>query len=169
MWHVIFYLFILEMHFLVFVLLLGVCRGDIGVSVDRKTGEYNVTVGDRVWLRSSYTKVYVDDRWYSSSDGSLTLMDICFANGDHPTLGQWNETRLIYSLYVSGQVTNVTGQVRQWSSLSAITFHFNTGNEILSSSVPLDMDLVRTVFPSFQIEQIGIDDHRGYMTFGGKF
>jgi hypothetical protein len=36
------------MHFLVFVVLLGVCKCDIEVSVDRLTGEYNVSVDDCV-------------------------------------------------------------------------------------------------------------------------
>ena len=159
----------LKMHLAVFVTVLIVeCWCDIRVSVDRIQGGYNVSVADHVWLRSSYTSLYADEQWYSSDDGSLPLIDTRLDQGNDENLGEWNETQLIYSLTRSGTQTNVTGRVRQWSSVAAITFHLNIGNEPLTSSDSLSMDEVRTVFPSFNIEQIGTNDDRGYFTYAGK-
>ena len=39
----------------------------------------------------------------------------------------------------------------------------------MTNTVPLDMDHVRTVFPSFYIEQMDENDQRGYFTFEGEF
>jgi hypothetical protein len=82
-------------------------------------------------------------------------------------LSEWNETQLIYGLIRSGTKTNVTGRVRQWSLFAAITFHLDIGSEPLTNTVSLTMDEVRTVFPSFHIEQSGKNDHRGYFTYKG--
>ena len=35
---------------------------DVQVSIGQATGAYNVSVADRVWLRSSRTALYADDR-----------------------------------------------------------------------------------------------------------
>ncbi|CAF3624881.1 unnamed protein product [Rotaria sp. Silwood1] len=141
------------------------CWCDIRVSVDRVKGGYNVSVTDRVWLRSSHTSLYADERWYSSDDGSLPLIDTRLDQGNDENLGEWNETQLIYSLIRSGIQTNVTGRVRQWRSISAITLHLDIGNEPLTSSDSLSMDEVRTVFPSFNIERIDMNDQQGYFTY----
>ena len=69
---------------LLVVLLVVKCRCDVQVSVDRVTGEYRVSVGDQVWLRSSGTALYADERWYSSDDGSLPLIDTRLARGTDP-------------------------------------------------------------------------------------
>ncbi len=53
-------------------------------------------------------------------------------------------------------------------SFSNYTFHLNIGNEPLTSIDALSMDEVRTVFPSFNIERVDIDDHRGYFTYAGE-
>ncbi|CAF3961313.1 unnamed protein product [Rotaria sordida] len=132
---------------------------------DREQGGYNVSVADHVWLRSSYTSLYADERWYSSNDGSLPLIDTRLDHGYDENLGEWNETQLIYSLTRNGIQTNVTGRARQWSSISAITFHLDIGNESLTSSDSLSMDEVRTVFPSFNIERIDMNGQRGYFTY----
>ena len=66
-------------------------------------------------------------------------------------------------------VTPMSSHIRQWSLISAITFHLDTGNQNLTNTVPLSMDDVCTVFPSFRIEQMGTDDQRGYFTFEGEF
>ncbi|CAF3533440.1 unnamed protein product [Rotaria socialis] len=154
------------MHLVVFVAILIVeCRCNIRVSVDRSQGKYNVSIADRVWLRSSRTALYADERWYSSDDDSLPLIDTRLDQGNDEHLGKWNETQLIYSLVRSGIQVNVTGRVRQWSSISAVTFHLDIGNEPLTSSNSLSVDEVRTVFPSFNIEQMHPDDHRGYFTY----
>jgi hypothetical protein len=159
----------LKMRLVVFVAVLIVqCCCDIRVSIDRAQGGYNVSVADHVWLRSSRTALYADERWYSSDDGSLPLIDTRFDQGNDENLGQWNETQLIYSLTRSGTQTNVTGRVRQWNSFSAITFHLDIGNEVLTSSDSLSMDEVRTIFPSFNIERMDMDDHRGYFTYAGE-
>ncbi|CAF4778181.1 unnamed protein product [Rotaria socialis] len=157
------------MHLVVFVAILIVeCRCNIRVSVDRSQGKYNVSIADRVWLRSSRTALYADERWYSSDDDSLPLIDTRLDQGNDEHLGKWNETQLIYSLVRSGIQVNVTGRVRQWSSISAVTFHLDIGNEPLTSSNSLSVDEVRTVFPSFNIEQMHPDDHRGYFTYAGE-
>ncbi len=72
-----------KMRLAVFVIALIVeCWCGIRVSVDRIQGGYNVSVGDRVWLHSSYTSLYVDERWYSSNDGSLPLIDTLLEQGN---------------------------------------------------------------------------------------
>lgn len=144
------------------------CWCDVHVSIDRVKGGYNVSVADHLWLRSSRTALYADDRWYSSDDGSLPLIDTHLVQGNDKLLGEWNETQLIYGLTRGGIKTNVTGRVRQWSSFSAITFHLDIGSEPLTNTVPLTVDEVRTVFPSFHIEQIGTNDQRGYFTYEGQ-
>ena len=65
----------------VFALLLVHCWCDIQVSVDRTKGQYNISIDNHVWLRSSRAAVYVDDRWYSSNDSTLPLIDTRFAQG----------------------------------------------------------------------------------------
>jgi hypothetical protein len=155
------------MRFVVFLLLLVHCECDIQVSVDRIKGEYSVSVGNHIWLRSSRTALYVDDRWYSSNDSSLPLIDTHLAQGDDPNLGSWNETQLIYSLNRSGTVTNITARIRQWNSHPAISFHLDTGDKILMNNKLLTYNQVRTIFPSFNIEQIDSNDNRGYFTFQG--
>ena len=82
-------------------------------------------------------------------------------------IGSWNETQLIYSLNRSGAVSNITGRIRQWVSHPAITFHLDTGDKILTNTKLLDKEQVRTIFPSFNIEQIDMNDNRGYFTFQG--
>jgi hypothetical protein len=153
---------------LLFLLLVVGCLGDIKILVNEEGG-YNISVNDHIWVRSSHTGIYVNNKWYSSDDSSLPLMNIDYAEGNDPNLGNWNETQLIYDLVLSGIHTKIVGHIRQWSLISAITFHLDTGNQTLTNTVPLSMDDVRTVFPSFCIEQMGIDDQRGYFTFEGEF
>jgi 3D (Asp-Asp-Asp) domain-containing protein len=140
---------------------------DIKVLVDQKGG-YNITVNDHVWLRSSHTALYVDNKWYSSDDNSLPLTSTAYAQGHDPNLGTWNETQLIYDLVHNETHTKIIGHIRQWSLASAITFHLDTGGQIMTNTVPLTMDQVRTVFPSFHIEEMDMNDHRGYFTVSGK-
>jgi hypothetical protein len=155
------------MHILVVFLLLVGCLGDIKVSVDQEGG-YNISVNDHIWLRSSHTAIYVDNKWYSSNDNSLPLINVDYAEGNDPNLGSWNETQLIYDLVRSGIHTKIVSHIRQWNSVSAITFHLDTGNQTLINTVPLSMEDVRTVFPSFHIEQMTTNDQRGYFTFEGE-
>ena len=83
-------------------------------------------------------------------------------------MGSWNETQLNFDLLRNGTHTKIVATIRQWNDISAITFHLNTGNEILTNTKPLDPDTVRTVFPSFHIEKIDNKEERGYFTFAGK-
>jgi hypothetical protein len=156
------------MRLVVFVLLIVKCVCDIQVSVDRIKGEYNISIDNHVWLRSSRLALYVDDRWYSSNDSSLPLIDTRHVQGWDSYLGSWNETRLIYNLNRSGIVSNITGRIRQWNTLPAISFHLDTGSEMLTNNVLLDKNQIRTIFPSFKIEQIDMNDNRGYFTFQGE-
>ncbi|UJR16105.1 hypothetical protein I4U23_003017 [Adineta vaga] len=87
--------------------------------------------------------------------------------GNDPILGAWNETQLIFNLTLDSTSVNVTGQIRQWDTIPALTFHLNTGGQVLTNDIVLNMTNVRTVFPSFKIEQIDTNDHRGYFTFEG--
>jgi hypothetical protein len=155
------------MHLLVLLLLIVGCWGNVRVSVDQKGG-YNISVNDHIWLRSSRTALYVDNKWYSSDDNSLPLTNVAYAQGNDPNLGAWNETQLIYDLNRNGTHIKIVGHIRQWSLVSAFTFHLDTGDQILTNTISLDMDHVRTVFPSFNIEQIDMNDQRGYFTFEGK-
>jgi LEA14-like dessication related protein len=161
-------LLFLNMRLAVFVLLLVHCGCDIQVSVDRIKGQYSVSIDNHVWLQSSRIALYVDDRWYSSNDSSLPLIDIRLVQGNDPNLGSWNETQLIYTLNHSGTVSNITGRIRQWNSYPAISFHLDTGDKMLINNNLLDKNQVRTIFPSFNIEQIGMNDNRAYFTYQGK-
>jgi hypothetical protein len=141
--------------------------GNIEVSVDQKGG-YNITVGNRLWLRSSRTAIYVDNKWYSSDDGSLPLIGVDFTSGFDPNLGDYRDFQLSYDLVRSGIHTTIVGHIRDWYPSFGISFHLDTGNQTMTNTVPLDMDTVRTVFPSFFIEKIDQSDQRGYFTFEGK-
>ena len=156
------------MHLVLFLALIAQCLGDVHVSIDRIKGEYNVSVNSQVWLRSAGTSLYVRDRWYSSSDNSLPLIDSKIVQGEDPLLGAWNETVLIYNLTIDQTSVNVTGQIRQWDEIPALTFHLNTGTTMLTNKIVLNISEVRTVFPSFKIEQNDENDRRGYFTFEGK-
>jgi hypothetical protein len=155
------------MHLLVFFLLVLGCWCDIKVTVDNK-GAYNISVDDNLWLRSAHTALYADNKWYSSDDNTLPLTGISYDQGNDPNLGGWNETQLNYDLDRSGMHSKVVGRIRQWSEVSAITFHLDTGDQVLTNTVPLDANTVRTVFPSFKIEQIQKRDERGFFTFEGE-
>jgi hypothetical protein len=154
------------MHLLVFFLLVLECWGDIKVTVDSKGG-FNITVNGNLWLRSSRTALYAGNKWYSCDDNSLPLTGITTDQGSDPNLGSWNETQLNYDLVRSGMHTKVIGHIRQWHKISAITFHLDTGDQVLTNTVPLDTRTVRTVFPSFHIEQVDARDQRGFFTFEG--
>jgi hypothetical protein len=42
-------------------------------------------------------------------------------------------------------------------------------DQMIASTVSLDTNQVRTVFPSFNIEQMDRNDQRGYFTFEGEY
>ncbi|CAF1248650.1 unnamed protein product [Adineta steineri] len=149
-----------------FFLILG-CWGDLKVLVNEK-GEYQISIDNNPWLRSSRTALYVDNIWYSTDDNSLPLINISSTQGEDPILGGWNETQLNYDLALNGTHTKIVGRIRQWHSFSAITFHLETGNREMINTVPLDMNHVRTVFPSFDIEQIDSYDQRSFFTYEGE-
>lgn len=155
------------MRLLLFFLLILGCWCEIQVTVDSKGG-FNVSVDGNLWLRSARTALYADDKWYSSDENSLPLTGISTDQGSDPNLGAWNETQLNYDLVRSGQHTKVIGRIRQWREVSAITFHLDTGDQVLTSTNALDAKTVRTIFPSFHIEATSKRDQRGYFTFEGK-
>ena len=154
------------MRLLLLFLFVAACSCDIRVLVDEKGG-FNVTVGNQLWLRSARTAIYADDRWYSSDDKTLLLVNISSASGSDAFLGSWNETQLIYTLVRNQSSTTVVARIRQWNIVFAFTFHLDTGDQELTDKITLDMEEVRTVFPSFTIEQFGTNDQRGYFTFEG--
>lgn len=155
------------MHLAVLLFLIVGCWGDFRVVVD-SNGAYNLTVNNKVWLRSSRTAIYADNRWYSTENNSLSLTTITTDQGIDPNLGAWNETKLTYSLFRNQTTIPVIAHIRQWSIVPAFTFHLETGNEVLTSPVARDFEEIRTVFPSFHIEKTDASDQRGYFTFGGK-
>jgi hypothetical protein len=155
------------MRLVVFLLLVVACWCDIRVSVDQ-TGAYNISVNNQLWLRSSRTAIYVDDRWYSTENNSLPLVSITEAQGTDPNLGNWNETKVTYNLVRSQTTTPIVAHIRQWTAASAFTFHLETGDADLTSRISLDFDRIRTVFPSFRIEKIDANDDRGYFTLAGN-
>ncbi|CAF1399023.1 unnamed protein product [Adineta ricciae] len=157
------------MHLLLLFVLIVECSswGNINVSVDQKGG-YKISIGDRVWLRSARTAIYVDNKWYSSDDGSLPLINVTSGSGFDPQLGDYRDFQLNYDLARGGIHTIIVGHIRDWYSISGISFYLDTGDQILTNTVPLGMNDVRTVFPSFHIEQIDDGDQRGYFTFEGE-
>ena len=155
------------MHFIVFLFLIVGCWCDVRVLVDQ-SGGYNITINNKLWLRSSRTAIYADDRWYSTENQSLPLVSITFEEGTDPNLGNWNETKLTYNLVRNQTSTSIVAHIREWSIVSAITFYLETGDKALTNKISLDKDEVRTVFPSFNIEQIDMNDQRGFFSFGGK-
>jgi hypothetical protein len=127
-----------------------------------------MTMNDKIWLRSSRTAIYVDDQWYSTEDKSLSLVSISTAQGADPNLGGWNETKLTYNFVGSEKTTSIVAHIRQWEMVSAFTFHLETGDTPLTTQMARGNDTVRTVFPSFVIEKMDINDDRGFITVGGK-
>lgn len=158
----------MKMKFVVFLLFLILgCRCDVQILIDRN-GDYNITINNQLWLRSSRTAIYADDRWYSTEDKSLSLVGITTAEGTDPNLGRWNETKVTYDLARSGKTTQVIAHIRQWDGVSAFTFHLETGDTELTTKIALGNDTIRTVFPSFIVEKINTNDDRGYITLGGN-
>ena len=155
------------MRLLVFLLLIVACWCDVRISVDQ-TGAYNITVNNQLWLRSSRTAIYADDRWYSTETNSLPIVSIVEAQGTDPYLGSWNETRITYNLVRNQTTTQPIASIRQWSAAPAFTFHFDVGDIALTNKIALDFEQIRTVYPSFNIEKTDANDQRGYFTFGGE-
>ncbi|CAF3100408.1 unnamed protein product, partial [Rotaria sp. Silwood2] len=82
----------------------------------------------------------------------------------------WNETQLIYILNQNEIISNITGFIRQWNSQSVITFHLDNNDKTLMNNKLLDKNQVRTIFSSFNIEQIIQNDNRGVMMgFAGQY
>jgi len=155
------------MRLVVFLLLIVGCWCDISVVI-HQNGAYNITVNNQLWLRSSRTAIYVDDRWYSTENNSLPLISITTAQGTDPILGAWNETKLTHNLVRNQTTTSIVAHIRQWNIVPALMFHLETGDTPLTNKIPLDMEEIRTVFPSFYIEKIDVTDQRGYFTVGGE-
>jgi hypothetical protein len=155
------------MRFFVFFLFIVECWCEIRVLID-KNGGYNITVNNQLWLRSSRTAIYADDRWYSTENMSLSLIGITTAQGLDPILGTWNETILTYNLVRDQQTTSIVARIRQWNMVLAFTFDLETGNKALTTKETLGKDDVRTVFPSFVIERTDNNDERGYFTVAGE-
>jgi hypothetical protein len=155
------------MRLVVFLLFIVGCSCDIRVVIDQN-GSYNITVNNQLWLRSSRTAIYVDDRWYSTENNSLPLISITTAQGTDPILGAWNETKLTHNLVRNQTTTSIVAHIRQWNIVPALTFHLETGDTPLTNKILLDMEEIRTVFPSFHIEKLGSNDQRGYFTVGGE-
>jgi hypothetical protein len=133
------------------------CLSDIKVSIDQRGG-YTIRINDKEWLRSSQTSLYVDNKWYSSDDQSLPLINITAGKGTDRYLGSWIETQLNYHLIRNGIYTKIVASICQWHRISAITFHLDTGDQTLTNTIPLDKNQVRTIFPSFNIEKIDQND-----------
>lgn len=154
------------MRLIVLLFCIARCYCDMQVLIDHN-GNYNITINKQLWLRSSRTAIYTDDRWYSTENNTLPLHDISNAHGLDPILGAWNETILTYHLIRDRQTIPIVGRIRQWSTVSALTFYLDTGNTALPIQQPLSKDDVRTVFPSFLIESMNENDERGYFTVEG--
>lgn len=155
------------MRLVAFFLFVIACSAELKVSID-STGAYNITVNDKVWLRSSRVAIYVDNRWYSTEDNSLPLAGIAEAQGTDPYLGTWNETTITYNLVRNQSTTPITAHIRDFTIGSFLNFYLDTGNLSLTNSLLLDIDQIRTAFPSFLIEKIDDNDQRGYFTFEGQ-
>ncbi|CAF1333687.1 unnamed protein product [Rotaria magnacalcarata] len=149
-------------------ILINLSYSNINISINNRTGEYNLTINNRIWLRSSYTSLYTNNQWFTSKNQSLHLIDSIFKQDYDVLLGDWNETILIYNFNLNRTSINITGTIRQWKLIPAIKFCFHNDFIDLNNDILLNCDQVRTVFPSFYIEKIDQDDHRAYLTFGGK-
>lgn len=154
------------MRLVVFLLVIVGCYCDMRVLIDHN-GNYNITINQQLWLRSSRTAIYTDDRWFSTENNTLPLLDITTAHGLDPILGAWNETILTYHLTRNRQTIPIVARIRQWSTVSALTFYLDTSNVALPIKEPLSKNDVRTVFPSFLIESMNKNDERGYFTVEG--
>ena len=85
-------------------------------------------------------------------------MNTLLLRDDDMALGSWNETQLIYTLNCNGMVNNITGRIRQWDSLSAITFHLDTRYKVLMNNNVLGNNQIRATLSSFNVEKIDIND-----------
>ncbi|CAF1064276.1 unnamed protein product [Adineta steineri] len=156
------------MYMLIFLLIIVGYNCDIKIVIDDLKDDYNISINNRIWLRSSYTSLYNSNQWFTTKNNeSLHLIGKNFNEGDDLILGQWNETEFIYNFNSDEKSINVTGRIRQWKLFSAITFYFDNDLFDLNNDILLDMDRVRTVFPSFYIEKFKEDDQRAYFTFAG--
>lgn len=156
-----------KMRLLLFLLFIVTCNGNIQVLIE-SNGSYIITVNNQPWFRSFRTAIYVDDRWYSTDNQSLPLVNVTTAQGTDSILGTWNETIFTYNLIRQSKPTPIIARIRQWTIISALTFYFETGDAPLTTGQKiLSKDDVRTVFPSFLIERIDENDERGYFTIAG--
>jgi hypothetical protein len=149
------------------MLIISISLCDIDVLIDEDEGAYKILVSDVIWLRSSYTGLYTNNRWYKTSDGSLALIDLILKEGSDELLGEWNESELIYQFEMNEKFVNISTSILEWKSIPAIIFSFSNGLNELNNEISLDMDRVQTVFPSFYIENVDNNDDLGYLTFGG--
>ena len=99
------------MRLVVFFLLIVGCCCDIQVLTDHNGG-CNITINNQLWFRSSRTGIYTDDRWYSTEDKSLSLINIITAHGTDPNLGRWNKTKLNHQLVRSQKTASVVTHIR---------------------------------------------------------
>jgi hypothetical protein len=74
-------------------------------TIDQRGG-YTIRINDKEWLRSSQTSLYLDNKWYSSDDQSLPLINITAGKGTDRYLGSWNETQLNYHLIQYNSITS---------------------------------------------------------------
>jgi hypothetical protein len=77
----------MKMHLVFFFLIIG-CYASIEVLIDEKGG-YVIDINGRKWLQSSRTALYVDNKWYSSDDKSLPLINITTNQGTDRNLGEY--------------------------------------------------------------------------------
>jgi hypothetical protein len=155
--------------FYLLLILIKYSYSHIKVLIDHQNGNYNITIKDKLWLRSSYTGLYLNNQWFKSNNNSLDLIHIDLNQGNHSILGEWNQTQFIYQFYYKNQFENLSTIIREWKSLSIITFYFNNLDFEIENDFLLDMDRVSTVFPSFFMEKFDENDQRGYFTYGGKY
>jgi hypothetical protein len=46
-------------------ILVNLSYTNINISINNRTGEYNLTVNNRLWVRSSYTSLYTYNQWFT--------------------------------------------------------------------------------------------------------
>lgn len=117
--------------------------GTLSVSVDSTSGEYSVSVGGKVWLKSGDYALNANGVWHSSASGGSLSMESHTTYNGRDAWGPFSATQLTWRAG-GAQGPRMVTTFREYSAVQAIAFEqaFPDGAE--GTSV-WDSDKVATV------------------------
>jgi len=132
----------------------------LDLNVDLNGGAYSVLVNNKSWLNSGPYAFHFNDQWYSSSDGSLSLVASAVKSGED-ILGVYKETALTW-LADSNFVIVTT--FKSYFPEPILIFSQYFLQELQNTSVGSNTEVVSS-FPTFKIEPSNFHYYSYYNTF----